>query len=374
MPGPPAPDEPVRVGIVSAFFREHTVWKLMIRGWLGQLDRRRFRVFGYHTGPQREDIARLASDCCSRFVQGPLSLEHWRTEIRRDAPHVLIFPEIGMDRVTAQLAGQRLAPVQCVSFGHPDTTGLPTIDYFLSSDLMEPAEAQGHYTERLVRLPNLSLYYEPMETAAETVDRAELGLRDTAIVYWCAQALPKYLPQFDAIFPRIARDVGDCQFVFVANAGARQVTDLLRRRIERAFAAHGLEPDRHCVWLGRMTMARFIAAIGKCDIVLDSIGWSGGNTTLETLVHALPIVTLPGALMRGRTTLAILQMMGVTETTAATVDDYVAIAVRLGRTPAWREAVAARMRESRHRVYRDRASMTALEAFLNEVSRSAPST
>jgi protein O-GlcNAc transferase len=374
MPEPPAPDEPVRVGIVSAFFRQHTVWKLMIRGWISQLDRRKFRIFGYYTSAQQDDATRLASERCDRFVQGPLPLDRWREEIKRDAPHVLIFPEIGMDRVPAQLAAQRLAPVQCASWGHPDTTGLPTVDYFLSSDLMEPSGAEDHYTERLIRLPNLSIYYEPMEPTPETVNRAELGLRATSIAYWCAQALPKYLPQFDEIFPRIAREVGDCQFVLVENFGARPLTDFFRRRLEGAFAQFGLSADDHCVWLPRMTMARFIAAIGKCDIVLDSIGWSGGNTTLETLAHALPIVTMPGALMRGRHTLAILDMMEVTETTAESIDDYVSIAARLARTPAWREAIAARMREGRQRIYRDRASVAALEAFLSQVSRSGLST
>ena len=58
-----------------------------------------------------------------------------------------------MDELSLQLAAQRLAPVQCNSLGHPETSGLPTIDYFLSSDLMEPLDAARHYTERLVRLP-----------------------------------------------------------------------------------------------------------------------------------------------------------------------------------------------------------------------------
>ena len=77
---------------------------------------------------------------CERFVRGPLSLDAWRQAILADAPHVIIYPEVGMDRVSAQLAAQRLAPVQCNAWGHPDTSGLPTLDYYLSSDLMEPPD------------------------------------------------------------------------------------------------------------------------------------------------------------------------------------------------------------------------------------------
>src|SRR5262249_28988235 len=140
-----------------------------------------------------------------RFVQGPLPLDRWRQEILADAPHLLIYPGVGMDPISAQLAAQRLAPVQCNSWGHPDTSGFPTLDYYLSSDLMEPPDGQDHYTERLVRLPNLSIYSEPIEQPPASITRQDLGLRSTAIVYWCGQSLFKYLPQFDEVFPRIAR-------------------------------------------------------------------------------------------------------------------------------------------------------------------------
>ena len=74
----PRPDEPVRIGIVSGFFRNHSNWKIPIKGWLGQLDRRRFRVFGYHTGTKQDSMIEMAAGLCERFVQGPLPLDSWR--------------------------------------------------------------------------------------------------------------------------------------------------------------------------------------------------------------------------------------------------------------------------------------------------------
>src|SRR5581483_3596785 len=162
-PAPPAADEPIRLGIVSGFFRHHSNWKVPIKGWLTMLNRSRFRVSGYHTGLEHDSETEAAAASCGRFVAGARSVDAWRQEVASDAPHVLLFPEIGMDKVSAQLAAMRLAPVQCTSWGHPVTSGFPTIDYFLSSDLMEPPEADAYYSERLVRLPNLSIYYEPVE-------------------------------------------------------------------------------------------------------------------------------------------------------------------------------------------------------------------
>jgi len=369
LPPPPLPHEPIRLGVVSAFFRQHSNWRIPIKGWLAGLDRRRFRVFGYHTGSERDAQTAVAADMCERFVQGPLRLDEWRQTILADAPHVLLYPEIGMDQVTAQLAAQRLAPVQCVSWGHPVTSGFPTIDYFISSDRMEPADGAAHYTERLVRLPNLSICYEPPAARPAALARAELGLRDGAAVYWCCQSLPKYLPQYDDVFARIAQAVGDCQFTFIEFAGGPHVTEVFRRRLEAAFAQRGLRAADHCVVLPRLDSDRFIAAMGACDVMLDSIGWSGCNSTLESLVHDLPIVTLRGDLMRGRHTSAILEMMGLEETIAQSVDEYVAIAVRLGRSAAERTAVAGRIAASKHRVYRDRDCIVALEDFLDHAVR-----
>ena len=369
MPARPAPTERIRIGFVSGFFYRHTVWKLMIRGWLGQLDRRRFEVFGYHTKGERSAETDLAAKLCDRFVTGPLSTDRWREEVLRDKPHVLIYPEIGMDGTSVLLAAQRLAPVQCVSWGHPDTTGLATIDYFLTSDLMEPSDGESHYTERLVRLPNLSIYYEPPELEPVTIQRGQLGLRSDAVAFWCGQSVFKYLPQYDDIYPRIARDLGNCQFVFIRFlSGGAELTKAFRKRLEDAFSSFGLRAAEHCVFLDKLSQSEFVAAIGLCDVYLDSIGWSGGNTTLESLQQALPIVTTRGPLMRGRHSSAILERMGVTDTICSTIDEYVQIALRLGRDTAWRREIQDRIRRQRHLVYRDKASIASLEEFLEKAT------
>jgi protein O-GlcNAc transferase len=234
---------------------------------------------------------------------------------------------------------------------------------------MEPDDGEQHYSERLVRLPNLSIYYEPLDVGLAQVSREQLGLRASAVVYWCGQSLFKYLPQYDQVFARIAREVGDCQFAFIQSHHGGGMNERFRKRLERAFAVFGLDAGKHCVFLPRLGAPQFSAAIGQCDVVLDSIGWSGCNSTLEGLAHDTPIVTLPRSLMRGRHTTAILKMMGVIETIAETLDDYVAIAARLARDPQWRAAVKQRIAENKHRVYRDPQVAVALEDFLCRVAR-----
>jgi protein O-GlcNAc transferase len=334
---------------------------------------RRFRVFDYHTSLKADGQTPVAAALCDRFVQGALSIDRWRRTIIDDALHVLIYPEVGMDRVSAQLAAQRLAPAQCNSWGHPVTSGFPTLDYFIGSDLMEPPDGQDYYTERLLRLPNLSVYYEPPTTIPASLERQHFGFRPTATVFWCGQSLFKYLPQFDHVFPRIARELRDCQFAFIQYPAGTYVTDLFRRRLERAFALFSLKATDYCIFLRYLEPSAFQAAIRLSDIVLDSIGWSGCNSTLECLFYDLPVVTMPGPLMRGRHSMAILKMMGVTETISTTIDDYVWTAIRLARDSAWRTAIKTRIGKNKQRLYRDCTSISALEQFIDRVARNRAS-
>jgi protein O-GlcNAc transferase len=277
-----------------------------------------------------------------------------------------------MDQTATQLASLRLAPVQCVSLGHPTTSGYPTIDYYLSSDRMEPVDGAQHYTEQLVRLPNLSIYYEPREVRSPTMNRQEIGLRSDACVYWCGQSWFKYLPQYDHVFAAIAKEVTGSQFLFIRPrlVGPEPLAKF-EKRIERSFAGHGLKAHDHCVFIDAMEPHRFDAIFGLSDIFLDSIGWSGNNTTMESLVHNLPIVTMTAPLMRGRHTLAIVQQMGVHELIADTVEQYVNTAVRLALDTRWRTNIKARIAERKHNVYRDQSTVRALEGFLERVVRGA---
>jgi protein O-GlcNAc transferase len=366
------PDEKIKIGFVSAFFCNHSNWKIPIKGWLSQLNRNRFKVFGYHVGKNRDSETDIAAKMCDRFVQRAMTVNDWRREILADAPHILIYPGLFMDDVSLQLAAQRLAPVQCNSWGHPDTSGMATLDYYLSSDLMEPPNAAEHYTEELVRLPNLSIYYEAADAEPLATSRAEFGLPQNALVFWCGQSLYKYLPQYDDVFPRISEAVKSCKFVFIRHPGAEQITKIFQARLERAFASKDQNAAEHCVMLPLLKPSQFVSAIGCCDIFLDSIGWSGCNSTLESLPHNLPIVTMRGSLMRGLHTSAILSMMDVSETITNDVDEYVSTAIRLAQNADERAALSRRISANKSRIYRDRECIAGLEKFLDHVGRRAP--
>ena len=361
---PPRQGERIRLGIVSGYFRDHTIFKLFLQGWLTELDRDRFEVIGFHTGHTRDAETTRSAGLCDRFVGEVQSAAAWREVITDVAPHALLYPEVGIDPSCGQLAAWRLAPVQCVAWGHPETTGMPTLDHFLSADLMEPPDGEAHYTEHLVCMPSLGMHYTPNEHAIRALDRADLGLDPGVPAYWSGQALYKYLPTNDSVFPRIASAVGACRFIFIGFAKSAAVTSMFRDRLRLAFAAFGLDADRYCVMLPPMPQERYLGAVGLADVILDTIGWSGGKSTLDCLAMNPAIVTIPGRFMRGRHTAAILRRIGCEETIAGSIDEYVAIAARLGLDAGWRTRVRRTVAEGKHLAFRDTAYIRGLETFL----------
>ena len=372
-PGPAKlASSPIKVGFVSGFFREHSNWRVPIKGWIGQLDAARHEIYGYYTDDESDEETARASEKCFKFAQGPRSLDEWRQLILEDRLDVLIYPEVGMDRIASQLAAQRLAPVQCCSWGHPVTSGFSTIDYFLSSDLMEPAGGQEHYTESLVRLPNLSVYCERPSPPSTAARRGDYNIRANAVAFWCCQSLPKYAPIYDDVFPRIATQLPNCQFAFIEFPDSPHLSEIFLKRLEVAFSNYGMEASNHCVMLPRLSPDEFRAAMGLFDVMLDSIGWSGCNSTFDALAHDLPIVTIAGEFMRGRHTSAIFNMMNMGDVVAVDVPRYVASAIMLGQSKSARSDFSARMALNKHLVYEDKACVLGLEKFLLNATQNAP--
>ncbi len=362
---PLEPGEKIRVGYVSGCLWEHTVGKLML-GWLRHHNSDLFELYTYNVRDCYDKLTQEYRAYSDIFYQIPQDLETICEQIRANQLHILVFFDLGMQGLMTQLAGLRLAPIQCSTWGHPITSGLPTVDYFLSSALMEPEKAQAHYSETLVCLPKLGISYAQPVIPEPTKTRADFGLREDAVVYLACQLLCKLLPQHDYLFAAIARQVPNAQFVFIARPSSAYVLEQFNQRLQRAFANVGLDSDHYCVMLPPQSQTSYWDLNQRSDIFLDRLGWSGGHTTLEAIACNLPVVTCPGAFMRGRHSYGILQALGVTETIAQTEAGYIEIAVRLGQEPHWREQLVAQTRDRHAQLYDDRACIDALEAFYQQ--------
>jgi predicted O-linked N-acetylglucosamine transferase (SPINDLY family) len=349
---------PIRVGFLSAFFYRHTVGKLNL-GFIRNLSRAEFTVTLLRFSGPDDDLARAFDTSADRVVMLPRKLELARQQIAELELDVLYYTDIGMDPLTYFLAFARLAPVQCVAWGHPVTTGLATIDYFLSAAALEPENAAEHYTEELIRFAKINTYYYEPKVAGPVKDRASLGLEHDATLYMCTQSLFKLHPRFDALVGAILR--GDpCGRVVLIEGPCAHWSALLAARFRRTIPA---EADR-IVFLPRLTQDDFLQLQARADVLLDTTHFGGGSTSYEALAFGTPIVTLAGGLLRGRITAGCYWQIGIADCIAETEDQYVQITLRLGTDPAWREQVRQRIWERKYLLYEDAQAVRCLEEFL----------
>ncbi len=347
-----------RIGFLSAYFKDHTIGRLNL-GRIQKLPRDRLEVVVLSASAARDRVAAEFEAAADQFVRLPRDPDAARRAISAEKLDLLVFTDVGMDALTYTLAFSRMAPIQAATWGHPVTTGSPQIDYFLSSELLEVAEADDHYTETLVRLPSLATYYPRLERPSVEGARERLGLGEADHVYTCPQTLFKFHPDFDPLLAEILRRDPIGSLVLIEGR-LPSWTELLRLRFTRTM------PDvtDRIRWLPPLPRDDFLALLAVSDVVLDPTVFGGGNTSYEALAMGTPVVTLPGELLRNRITQALYAKAGYTELVVDSAEAYVEKAVRLATDSDYHRAVRARIEEASGVLFEDDAEVRDLEAFL----------
>ena len=306
------------------------------------------RVHLFHaTTPQDDALRREIEDLADTVAVLPGDLQTARETIAAARLDILFYPDIGMDPVTYFLAQARLAPVQAATWGHPVTTGIPTIDYYLSCDAAEPEGAEAHYTEHLVRLGGLPFSYRRPARPDPLGTRTSFGLPEEATIYFLAQNLFKIHPNMDAPLAAILeRDPAGIIFLLegqdrnwghnCGNASKRP-----SGRMPHAFVS--CTPTTRWLHAAPHTLRRQPRQF--------PILWR--QYDLQALAMGTPVVTLPGDYLRGRLGLAIYRHLGVMDCVAGDAEEFADIAVRLGTEPAFRDDVVGGIRNNCDKIFDD---------------------
>ena len=276
----------------------------------------------------------------------PVSNARFIKSLELDA---LIYPDLGMDPLNHLYATLRLSPVQCTAWGHPVTSGLPTIDYYLSSELMEPENGDAHYREKLVRLPGTGLCYSEKPYPASSLVKSDFGL-DEGPLLLCCQNPMKLHPRWDFLYREISERSGR-PIVFTPYLFKN--VRILQERMERA----GVK----AIWAPSMTGSDFLGLLRLADISLDTPGWNGGNTTIQALSNGIPVVTFPGEFMRGRHSYAFMKQCGADGLIADSPERYIDLAAN-------REQAAAALGKAHpEAMFHDKTPVAGLDEFLRSV-------
>ncbi len=364
--------ERIRVGFLSHFFFNCTVGRYFA-SWITQLDRSRFETFVYYTNEWVADDTRRIAAACDHFrhLPGRPMLTRAR-QVRGDALDILVYPEMGMHPDTFAFGALRLAPVQCAGWGHPDTTGLPGIDWFISCEAMEPGDAPKHYNERLALLPGLGTRYA-VPAGEMPATRSDYGLPEDRTLYFVPQSLFKIHPDNDELIAEVlARDPRGMAVMFAGNH--EPITHALAGRLQASLQRRGLDiGDRVRFIMPPLPHGAYLQLNRLCDVMLDTVHWSGGNTSLDALSRSLPVVTWPGTFMRGRQSQAMLRILGADALVTAGAEQYVETAVRLGTNVEERRAVSRRIGANLGELFERDEPVRELERFLERAAREGAS-
>ncbi len=370
VPAVQPPRDRLRMVIVSGQVRRHPVWEVILRGIIARMDHRRFEIFLYHTGSIIDDETLWAKAHVDRFVQGHKPTRAWLDEAARDRPDVMFYPEVGMDPASCALAAQRLAPLQVAAWGHPATTGLPTMDLFLSGELLEGQAADGHYREKLIRLPGTGVCTELTPVQSQRWEGSERQ-GNTVRFALCQQPI-KFDPGDDLLLARIAKAAGPSEFWLASPHALQWATARLRDRLAAAFRAEGLDPDAHLRVMPWLSRGQFAGFLDEMDVYLDCPAFSGYTTAWQAVHRGVPIVTLEGTFLRQRLAAGLLRQMGITDGIALTRDEYVDIAVHRAQERSQSDLWVGRrasMRRAARKADGNRSAVNALERTLLESVR-----
>lgn len=347
---------PIRLGIFSPHLRDHTIGQLF-RGTIARLDRQRFTRCLIFCENRVDEVATQIASTADEITLIPRAVAGARVKIAQMKLDILLHLDVGMDALSHWLAHARLAHLQCATWGHPVTTGLSTIDAFLSMDDLEP-DGGAPYTEQLITQAAPHFDYTPEPHQPQ--DRAALGLPQGRL-YGCPQTLFKFHPDYDDVLIDIlARDPAG---TLVLHAGRTQMwKTALLRRLEAKSA--GISKRIH--WLGNMPREAYIQTLAACSVMLDPFPFGGGNTTLEALAVGTPVVTMPPRFARGRLAYAFCRRLDWSDGIAQSPSEYAEIAVRLAKNPA---PASAAIRAGSPRLFRNAEGVSQLADVLESAYR-----
>ncbi len=320
-----APGRRLRVGYVSPDLRRHPVGAM------------------FAPVLERHDPARVETFCYYNYPRGDAMTErmrraahHWRDvaglddatvadAVRADAIDILV-DLVGHTKYTRMLVfARRPAPVQVSWLGYFNTTGLATMDYFVTDPVSSPGGQERYFVETLVRLPATRFCFEPPAFMPEVASLP--AQRSGTVTFGCLNNLVKLNDRVLALWARILAAVPGARLLLQASA----LSDPLAQRDFRARAAAlGIPPER-------LELRRFVPVdeaartYHEVDVALDPFPFCGGMTTLDALWMGVPVVTLPQVMIAGRQSASMLANLGLEAIVAADEAGYVTAAAALAR-------------------------------------------
>ena len=315
----------IKIGFVSEYLTDHTIGKLF-KGIILNLNKKEFDIKIFHTAKTKkgkiyEEFADAEKTGQIKNFILPTMFEDKQKIIANEELDILFYPEIGLSLEIYYLSFIRLAGYQVTSWGHPETTGNNTIDYFLTSKLIESENSEKNFSEKLLYADYLPMYYYPPEVKNK-LGKSELSKKN---IYSCPQTLFKIHPDFDLVIAKIQKEDKNAKISFIKDLNKTYYKKLLTRFKKNKE----IDLDR-IEFLNGLSWENYINHCGQASVLLDPVYFGAGNSFYESMFYGTPTVSKPTKYTKSRLVLGAYKQMQIEEAPIVnSIDEYVKKAIEI---------------------------------------------
>jgi len=354
----------IEIGFISEFFTDHTIGKLY-RGLIKKINSDKFRTTIFHL--PKTKIGKIKTEIdgnVDNIINLKGDINNQQKQIEKENLDIIFYPDIGMVSSTYFLAHARLAPVQIISWGHPETSGISTIDYFLSSSLIETKDSHKFYSEKLVNFNRIPMFFIPPNLPELNLSRSDFQLPENKNLYCCPQSLFKIHPDFDRAINKIINKDKDSTIIFIETSYKKHKELLIER-----WSKNYPHINEKVIFVKSMPFEKFLSLLNISDILLDPFYFGAGVSFSESMLVGTPTVTMPGKFMRSRIVMGAYKQMQISNPPIANdIDHYVDIAVNLSKNKKENAKLKESLRQAAEKkLFNDLESVREFENFFENV-------
>jgi predicted O-linked N-acetylglucosamine transferase (SPINDLY family) len=308
----------LRIGYVSADFREHSLARFILP-LFREHDRRCVEVLAYSDVTAPDPVTALVRNHVDRWRDvATLRDEQLAGVIRSDGIDILVDLAMHSGRNRLLTFARKPAPVQITYLAYcGSTTGVDAIDYRITDRFLDPPGEPSHYTESSIHLPHCYWCYSPpLRLAAEH--------HAGPPTFGCLGNFAKVSDFTLGLWMRLLRRVPEARLLVYAR------TEAHRDRVRRFLRDAGLEESR-AAFVGYQSLAGYLQTYREIDVVLDTYPYGGGTTTCDALWMGVPVVTLAGGTGVSRAGSTLLTNVGLDRLVATSAEEYLEVAAALIR-------------------------------------------
>jgi len=355
-------NDKIRIGFISEYFTDHTISELY-KGIIENLDRSRFEIIIFHSyrtrkGNYFKKILEMEVNGNIKNIFLTKNFDEKVQTILNNKLNIIFYPDIHMSFDLYFLSYLRLAKYQITSWGHPETTGNKTIDYFLSSKLCEINTAQAHYSEKLILTDSLPMYfYKPIVDESIKLENKDLSNRN---IYCCPQSLIKIHPDFDEVIKKILMKDKKAK-IFLLKDPKNILSNSIFNRIKKKI---GKNIDRF-IFLDRISHQKYTNLCGQASVLLDPLHFGAGNSFHQSMYYGTPTVTLTSNYLKAKVVKGAYDQMKLENAPVSnSIDEYVDLSIEIANLDK-KKAL------EKKKYFKDQASKYLFENknFINELEK-----